>query len=183
MLGVPLAEVRRLVQLGDVRTSTQFSGGRPKLVIAREDIEEILRQGGKSARAPVGISSGEAYSPMEASRVFAALEEGKRATQIVVELEIHPNAVRAIKERWDELRDMEDRTCTLTPKQLKELWRAGVPLEEDDQPEIVFEKILQGLEEVTCTKCKHRTAKFCTSCAVPKEKKVKEEAVSEEGED
>jgi hypothetical protein len=138
----------------------------------RDDVERILRaeQSRSGEEKPVKIetiSRARAYVPTaenisgeQAGKVFARLQAGESAVQIVAELGIHPYEVESLLECWARL----SQRVVLTDAQLVEVcetvrarWK---PIDGDGL--VLLLKEIAG--QSVCTSCGYRTARHCTEC-------------------
>lgn len=167
MLTVSLAEVKRLVDTGKLRTVSRKMGpGRPTTLIKSSDVDDLVLVRKRMARNKqgerfIGVPLAERYSPEDAAKTYAALKQGMSPEDIVINLGIHPHAVMAIGEDWDKMRG----AITLDGAMLTQLSRMGFdgvfPIE---SPEQLLEMLNEAAKARTCEQCEKRQATTCRMC-------------------
>jgi len=106
-----------------------------------------------------------AYDPATAAKVFRELSQGATSVEIVMRLEIHPEAVANIFLAWKKLQTMNGGGIQVSAKTLQAMSELPLPGTYPVQNE---EQLLQNLREIshpTCMSCKEETQQICLMCA------------------
>lgn len=174
LLGITAGDLKRRIQVGDLRTSEQYDPklGRTVVLVSQEDIDFCLMHAKKTAEAAPSPSLADRYTPDDASKMFAALKANKSVEDCVIELKIHPRAAMAIKRAWDDVRGQ----VTFTREQLDKIEKLGLdgefPIEAPEQLMSVLES---AAAEKACVTCKAKPGVMCRGCA-KKEVRVEKDA-------
>lgn len=109
------------------------------------------------ARAPSAV----AYDGVQAASVFTLLARGKKLVEIVIELQIQPELLEVIVQKYQKLEGVVYLTKSSLDR-IAQLCAVNFPLDSEDA---IFDVVETAVKEQRCMRCTKRPGKLCVGCA------------------